>query len=300
MEDNNASPTPRPSVNPRPITRVPIDDISASPTPRPMSIPVNEPPKEEVPKADVSASVSEGMSLSDLNSKISEDIAADAVMSKKPDSIEPEVGTIDKADKILEVKDTVESKLTSIPVSSAPEEKQEKEISTETSEPTPAVDAKIDDDPAEKQELIPGLNTKIEDDSFKDTPVELNDTSEEKIPEISNDSKDIKDEKITNGSVTSAVYTQPAKKSRGMVIFIAVLLALALIVGAGYAYIQNTKEITPTNEAKPAVTTPAPKKDPATATDIDTINSEIDQTLNKIDDTKDYQENDLTDTTLGL
>jgi hypothetical protein len=296
MEDTNASPTPRPSVNPRPVTRVPIDDISASPTPRPMSIPVNEPPKEE-PKVDVSASVSEGMSLSDLNSKISEDIAADAVMSKKHDSVEPE---IDGADNAPETVDTVESKPATIPVSEAPEEQKEKGIPSEPSEPAVALDTKTEAEPAEKKELIPGLNTKLEDDSFKDTPVELNDTSEEKVPEISNDSKDTKDEKTTNGSVTSAVYTQPAKKSRGMVIFIAVLLALALIAGAGYAYLQNTKEVTPTNDAKPAVTTPAPTKDPATAADIDTVNSEIDQTLNKIDDTKDYQENDLTDTTLGL
>jgi hypothetical protein len=144
--------------------------------------------------------------------------------------------------------------------------------------------------------LIPGLNTKPEPDAFKDTPVTLTDTSESKAPEIAEAKTDEKPS--TAGVVTSAQYKQPSKKGKGVAILIAVILALGLIAGAGYAYLQNTKEIAP--PVTPTTTTQTPAKNPATANDVDTLNTDIDSALSKVDDTKDYQANDLADTTLGL
>lgn len=170
------------------------------------------------------------------------------------------------------------------------------------STPTPIVigDAsapKVEEKGTDPSELIPGLNTKPDTDSFKDTPVSLTDTSEDKAPAITETKPDT-EQKPTAGVVTSPQYKQPSKKGKGVAILIAVILAIGLIAGAGYAYLQNTKEVAPPADPTPVVTTPA--KDPATADDIDTLNTDINNTMTKVDDAKDYQANDLSDTTLGL
>lgn len=168
--------------------------------------------------------------------------------------------------------------------------------------PTPIVignasAAKVEEKGTDPSELIPGLNTKPDTDSFKDTPVSLTDTSEDKAPVVAETKPDV-EQKPTAGVVTSPQYKQPSKKGKGVAILVAVILAIGLIAGAGYAYLQNTKEVAPPVDTKPTVTTPA--KDPATADDIDTLNTDINNTMTKVDDTKDYQANDLSDTTLGL
>jgi hypothetical protein len=161
--------------------------------------------------------------------------------------------------------------------------------------PTPVPIMPETEKPETEKELIPGLNTKLEDDAFKDTPVSLTDTSEQKAPDI--DPTKI-DDKSAAGVVTSAQYKQPSKKGRGVAILVAVILALALIAGAAYAYLQNTKDIAPEAETNTVVTTPV--KESTASEDIDTLNTEIDESLKAVNDTTDYQQNDLTDTTLGL
>lgn len=248
---------PQPSSTPRPVTRRPMDDFNAPPTPRPMSIPVNTPSDN--------ATAPMGDSLNDLNEKIAEDISASTV---KSDSVEV-----------------------------APASPMDTSVQNVTAEvaPTPVPISPEIDKPETDKELIPGLNTKLEDDAFKDTPVSLTDTSEQKAPEI--DPSKMND-KSAAGVVTSAQYKQPSKKGRGVAILVAVILALALIAGAAYAYLQNTKEIAPAAETNTVVTTPV--KESTAAEDIDALNTEIDDSLKAVNDTTDYQQNDLTDTTLGL
>ncbi len=87
------------------------------------------------------------------------------------------------------------------------------------------------------------------------------------------------------------------RKGRWPIILVAIIMALGLIAGAGYAYWQNNKA-----KPAPAVTSQAKEvvKDPATAEDIDKASTDIDAAIKKIDETKEFQESDLSDTTLGL
>lgn len=105
----------------------------------------------------------------------------------------------------------------------------------------------------------------------------------------------------TDAKVTQAPATPAGKKSHVMVIIVGVIIALGLIAGAGYAYWQNKKETaTPTTNTTKTTTTTEKTKDPATADDIDTASKDIETSLTKSDETKDYQATDLSDTTLGL
>lgn len=248
---------PQPSASPRPISRRPMDDFNATPTPRPMSIPIST-PSDSAPSTD-------SASLSDMNAKIADDITAETTKMDTP--------TVDSAPSVDTGVQNITSEVAPTPVPISPEVEK----------------------PEAEKELIPGLNTKLEEDAFKDTPVTLTDTSEQKVPDI--DPSKV-DDKSTAGVVTSAQYKQPSKKGRGLAILVAVILALALIAGAAYAYLQNTKDIAPQTETNTVVTTPV--KESTASEDIDTINTEIDDSLKAVNDTTDYQQNDLTDTTLGL
>lgn len=105
----------------------------------------------------------------------------------------------------------------------------------------------------------------------------------------------------TDAKVTQAPATPAGKKSHVMVIIVGVIIALGLIAGAGYAYWQNKKETaTPATNTTKTTTTTEKTKDPATADDIDTASKDIETSLTKSDETKDYQATDLSDTTLGL
>lgn len=203
-------------------------------------------------------------SFSDLNSKISEDISTNSEKDSNSETI-------------------------STPLSPEPEVKE-----TPNVVPTPISPAP---EPSEEtKELIPGLNPKPEADAFKDSPVSLTDTSEQVAPAI--DPSKV-DDKSNAGVVTSSQYKQPSKKGRGVAILVAVILAVALIAGAAYAYMQNSKDTAkPTPETNTVVTTPV--KESTASEDIDTLNTQIDDSLKAVNDTTDYQQNDLTDTTLGL
>lgn len=89
----------------------------------------------------------------------------------------------------------------------------------------------------------------------------------------------------------------PTKKhGKGRVILVAVLLLLSLAGGAGYAYYQQKKG-SPAPAASTAETQPAPANN---AADPDQTAKDIDATLQKVDDTKDFSENDLSDAALNL
>jgi uncharacterized protein HemX len=142
-----------------------------------------------------------------------------------------------------------------------------------------------------KDELIPGLNTKPNESSFEQTPLE----SDTPTPEPEKTDKPDK----PAPDVLSAP-TKPTKKSKSGVILVAILVALALIGGAGYAYWQKRNETPATTSSKPD-TNSTSNSQPNSATSIsDKASNKIDQSLKKVDDSKDFQESDLSDTTLGL
>ncbi len=88
------------------------------------------------------------------------------------------------------------------------------------------------------------------------------------------------------------------RRGKGMTILIVVLLILALLAGAAVAYIQTNKKVQPTTTKETTTTTPTTTK--VKGTDIDKTSNDLDTSLKKVDDTKDYTSNDLSDTSLGL
>lgn len=110
-----------------------------------------------------------------------------------------------------------------------------------------------------------------------------------------------KDESPAPGAVvTPPLKSAPkGRKGTGAAIVIGILFTVALIGGAGYAYWQNSKNKAPA--AQTEQTTEEQKTvQPATADDIQKASDDIDAALNKVDDTKDFVESDLSDATLGL
>lgn len=89
-------------------------------------------------------------------------------------------------------------------------------------------------------------------------------------------------------------------KGKGVVILVAVLLAAALIGGAAFAYIQTKNKVKPADAPAATTTQTTPESTEVKGTDIDKTTTDLDATLKKVDDTKDYTTNDLSDATLGL
>lgn len=144
-------------------------------------------------------------------------------------------------------------------------------------------------------ELIPGLDSKS-----GDTTASESDMPQANPEEVAKNTQSLleqaaREEKASTESATMSQLV-PAKRSKGPAIMVAVILALALAGGAVYAYLLNNKKTA--DVAKPAATTQTTttekKADPAKAA------TTITDTLKKVDDTKDFQEADLTDETLGL
>ncbi len=160
--------------------------------------------------------------------------------------------------------------------------------------------------------LEPEVSSEMQNEEPKDESLDLPATTESPVAESTQAPEptsagssllaeiEAQEKSDSEGRVTAAPTTQPPRKGRGPAILIAVILALALIVGAGYAYLQNNKE-TPKTVKTPA-TTPAKTvtKDPATVDDVDAAANEIQAAIDKIDETKQLQESDLTDTNLGI
>ncbi len=93
---------------------------------------------------------------------------------------------------------------------------------------------------------------------------------------------------------------KPKRKGLGVKVLIIVLLLAALGGGAGYAYIQTNKKVKPESTPAPATTQTEPEDTSLKAEDLDKTSSDLDASLKKVDDVKDYSATDLSDTTLGL
>lgn len=94
--------------------------------------------------------------------------------------------------------------------------------------------------------------------------------------------------------ISSMKKQQPAKKGKGLAIFIAVIIALGLIAGASYAFWKNNQN------KKTTKTTTTKTTAPNVSDKVNTASDAIDAELKKIDDTKEFQPNDISDTALGL
>ncbi len=93
----------------------------------------------------------------------------------------------------------------------------------------------------------------------------------------------------------------PKKGSKAVVIVVALLVALALIAGAGYAYYSTSKKNKKSSNSTPAVTQPTSQSaTEVKAADIDSTVTSLDASLKKVDDTKEFTANDLSDATLGI
>ena len=86
------------------------------------------------------------------------------------------------------------------------------------------------------------------------------------------------------------------KSKKSPIVFVAALLVLALVGGGVFAYWQSSNKTTPT--ASTNNTTQTEKK--VNADDINKVSTDLDTSLKKIDDTKDFSTTDLADAALGL
>lgn len=89
------------------------------------------------------------------------------------------------------------------------------------------------------------------------------------------------------------------KKSPMLAILIVIVLALGLAGGAVYLYMK-TKDSTKNTQTTNTTNTSNATETPITQADVDNTVKEVDDAVNSLDDTKDLNENDLSDATLGL
>lgn len=150
-----------------------------------------------------------------------------------------------------------------------------------TPAPAPADNPSAPEQPVEQLELGDG--------PIPEVPESIP-TTEPETPELTDDSP--------VGQVSQAPTTQPQRKSHMGSILVAIIIALALVAGAGYAYLQNNKTA-PAAKATPAKTE-TKKVEPATADDVTKSSDAIDKAITGSDDNAGAAEADLSDTTLGL
>jgi|GEM_PF-4616179 len=93
--------------------------------------------------------------------------------------------------------------------------------------------------------------------------------------------------------ITSSMARKPKKKGKGVAIVIAVIIALGLIAGASYAFWKN-------NQDKKTEKTETVETTVSVSETVQSASDDIDSELNKIDDTKEFQATDISDTSLGL
>jgi hypothetical protein len=98
--------------------------------------------------------------------------------------------------------------------------------------------------------------------------------------------------------VKPQITTGGAKSGRPKAaIIVGIVLVVILAAAAGFAYMKLMNK-TEDHTGHMTETTAAPAE--VTAADVDTTTSAIDESLAKFDDTKDFTEAELSDTTLGL
>ncbi len=154
----------------------------------------------------------------------------------------------------------------------------------------------VEEPTTQEPDLIPGLDKNPGDSSSMSSQ-----STESDPEEIAKNTQSLLEQaaREEKASTESAAMTPmvPSKKSKAPAIIVAVILALALACGAVYAYLLNNKKAD--DAAKPAAKTQATTT-PATKADLTKTSTTITDALKKVDDAKDFQEADLTDTTLGL
>lgn len=109
------------------------------------------------------------------------------------------------------------------------------------------------------------------------------------------------EEEARNNSAASEVPVESPepskpKSKKSPIVFVAALLVLALVGGGAFAYWQSSNKTTPS--ASTNNTTQTEKK--VTADDVNKVSTDLDTSLKKIDDTKDFSTTDLADAALGL
>jgi hypothetical protein len=292
MEDNNSQVPNRPTNDPASPARRPMDDFSATP-PQSTAIPISS---VDGPLDDNASSAS------NTNDSANDNNAGNDSESAKSDP-KPSMDPIPADFDASSVPSTA-SESTPITVTSSSSDSPSAPPSTASTNDQPAVSPSptptITNDVSNEKKaepLIPGLNTKPTESAF-----DVNNVSE--IP-VTPPAEIAVPDAVPAGAnspapevISAAKNNKPRKKGKGAVIIAAVLIALALIGGAGYAFLQNkpaTEQTTNTTNVDQEV-----KKDPANSEDIDKANESIDASLKEIDDTNDFQEKETSDATLGL
>lgn len=291
-----------------------MDDITKPTTPTPsghVSIPVTRRPIDRAP-------LSGGRSVDGFVSQPSTSSS-----SMAPPSVNSSPVSLDQLDAPLPSENSVNDTAPEISTSSdmpVADEPSQASFSVETSadepssppeipaEPSTQITETAQDDsinpPQEPQQITaptmsgmaPEVSANTEDNLTEDNEPQASESESVAKPE---EKPAAEAEKSEGSVVTAPITSAPRHKGHLGAILVAVLISLALIAGAGYAYWQNNKTKADTAKKNtPAVTQKT--KNPATADDVQKASDDIDASLKKIDDTKDFQEADLSDTSLGL
>jgi len=105
--------------------------------------------------------------------------------------------------------------------------------------------------------------------------------------------------------VSSPIDHEAKKTGKGLVVAIAVVLALVLASIALLVFMKanKTAKSSDSSTATPSTsqtTTETPKAAPVTASEIDAVTTDVDATINALDENKDFSADSLSDKTLGL
>lgn len=156
--------------------------------------------------------------------------------------------------------------------------------------------APVFDTPDAKLES-PSENSSDQSTSQKGAGLDLSSLSNDDAKELGVQKPAAEDVPIPATALTA---NKPKKNNKTTFIVVAILIALALIAGAGYAYMQSGKKTSSkTQTPAPAAETKTTKTE-VKAADIDKTSADLDSSLKKVDDTKDFAATDLDDSTLGL
>lgn len=259
-------------IRPRRTSPASVTPLS-SPTPAPTSAPISTPNPVAEPASDV-FSVPVTRTAAPAASAMHAPDATPAMPSSLPTSA-GEPLSLDSVD--FDQPSTVPTPIAEPePVAPAPAPDSPEAILAGANEPAPA-----------------GPQTPLTEDLLQDDTKPAASPSPSLLAEI-----EAQEAREREAAVSEAPVKSAGRKGHWFAIFVGLVIALALVAGAGYAYWQNKKDT-----AKPATNATQKTevtKNPATAEDIDKASSDIDAAIKKIDETKEFQASDLSDSTLSL